>query len=111
VKEQGCSGIALDPTVNQPAEMVPGVFFLKLGATMHDTPVSWQSIELPRLWRWLGRRSIFALKYGARPTHCQKPRRHRAAACVARCAACAAAPSAQRALTNSFLPHATFHQL
>jgi hypothetical protein len=63
VKELGCSGIALDPTVSQPAEMVPGVFFLKLGATMHDTPVSWQSIELPRLWRWLGRRNIFALKY------------------------------------------------
>jgi hypothetical protein len=58
----GCHGIALDPTVSHHPEIAPGVLFLKLGAPSleaHD----WQVMSLTRLWEWLGRRSVWALKY------------------------------------------------
>ena len=41
---------------------MPGVFFLKIGAPSVEKH-EWQTISLPRLWKYHRRRSIFAVKY------------------------------------------------
>ncbi len=58
----GCAGVALDPTVTHPSELVPNVFFLKLGAPSLETH-DWQVLAPTRLWAWHNRRPVFALKY------------------------------------------------
>ena len=58
----GCAGVALDPTVTHPSELVPNVFFLKLGAPSLETRY-WQVLAPTRLWAWHNRRPVFALKY------------------------------------------------
>lgn len=56
-----CTGSALDPTVDHPVSPMPGVLFIKLGATMlTSTPFPVKSI--PWLIRWFGHRRLFALK-------------------------------------------------
>lgn len=62
----GCMGVALDPTVTHPSELVPNVMFLKLAAPSLERNVStkdWQVMSPPRLWHWLGERHIFAFKF------------------------------------------------
>ncbi len=56
-----CSGVALDPTVNLPVEIVPGVYFLKLGANML-TPSPFPTAPVPRFRQWVGHNRVFALK-------------------------------------------------
>ena len=51
-----CSGLALDPTVNLPTILVPGVLFLKLGAYSHNHSgnIRFDTISMPRLRKWYG---------------------------------------------------------
>lgn len=58
----GCSGVALDPTVDHLSELTNNVFFLKMGAPSLAN-ATWQTIDLVRLWEAFARRPVWAVKY------------------------------------------------
>jgi hypothetical protein len=60
-KQYNCSGIALDPTVNHPHQLLPGVKFLKVGANSPHPSIAGPFLSVPMLRRIIGH-PIFALK-------------------------------------------------
>jgi len=71
-KIMGCTGIALDPTVDYPEFLLPGVRFLKVGAKimgppapnyLHpDAPTNWPVTTITELMKKYGHNSLAVLK-------------------------------------------------
>ena len=52
---KNCSGISLDPSVDHPIHITPGVIFLKTGAnTLFPLPNGWTSWSVPAFRKWYG---------------------------------------------------------
>lgn len=58
---KNCSGLALDPTVNHPVKMTPGVIFIKAGANSPVSNKKWELWSVPALRKWVGH-PLYALK-------------------------------------------------
>ncbi len=56
-----CTGIGLDPTVDHPMKLTPGVIFMKAGANSPSVDKSWTTWSVAELRKWYGH-PLFALK-------------------------------------------------